>query len=148
VVLVGVVGVLEVDAERDCDVGVGGRRRDDHLLRARVEMLLRVLALGEEAGRLDHDVGAEVAPRQRGRVPLGRHLDRLAVDDDRVVGVLDGPGVGAVDGVVLQEVGERLGVDEVVDPHPLDVRVALVRRTEDVAPDAAEAVDPHAYGHA
>ena len=52
------------------------------LLGARVEVLGGVVALGEEAGRLDHDVGAEVAPRQRGRVALGEHLDLAAVDDD------------------------------------------------------------------
>jgi hypothetical protein len=43
-------------------------------------------------------------------------------------------------------VGERLRVDEVVDPDPLDVRVALVRRAEDVAADAAEAIDADTYG--
>ncbi len=32
--------------------------------------------VGEEAGRLDDDVDAEVAPRQRLRVALGEHLER------------------------------------------------------------------------
>ena len=63
VVLVGVV-LVEVDAEADRDVLALGRRGDDDLLRAAVEVLGGVLAVGEEAGRLDDDVDAEVAPRQ------------------------------------------------------------------------------------
>ena len=57
--------VVVVDAEHERDVGVGRGRRDDDLLRAGVEVLLRAVAVGEEAGRLEHDVDAEVAPGQR-----------------------------------------------------------------------------------
>ena len=46
---------------------------------------LAFVGLGEEAGGLDDDVDAEVAPRQVGRVALGEHLDGLAADGDRVV---------------------------------------------------------------
>ena len=74
-----VVGV-EVDAEGDGHVGLLGRGGDDHLLGARLEVLGGVVAGGEEAGRLDHDVDAEVAPGQRRRVALGEHLDLVAVD--------------------------------------------------------------------
>ena len=38
----------------------------------------------EAAGGLDHDVHAEVAPGQVGRVALGEDLDRLVADDDGV----------------------------------------------------------------
>ena len=68
------VVLVVVDAEHERDVGIGRGRRDDDLLRAGVEVLLRPVAVGEEAGRLDHDVDAEVAPRQRRRVALGEHL--------------------------------------------------------------------------
>ena len=44
--------------------------------------------VGEEAGRLDHDVGAEVAPGQLARVPLGERLEGLATDGDLVGGRL------------------------------------------------------------
>ena len=50
-----------------------------------VEVLGGVVALGEEAGRLDDDVDAEVAPRQRGGVALGEDLELVAVDDEAVV---------------------------------------------------------------
>ena len=50
------------------------------------------LALGEEPRRLDHDVDAEVAPGQRGRVALGEHLDELSVDDQATVANLDRAG--------------------------------------------------------
>ena len=73
---VGVVLVV-VHAEHERDVGIGRRRRDDDLLRAGVEMLLCSLALGEEPGRLDHDVDAEVAPWHAGRIALHEQLDLL-----------------------------------------------------------------------
>ena len=84
VVAVGVVGVVEVDAEHDGRVRLGRRRGDDDLLGAGLEVLGGVRALGEEAGRLDHDVDAEVAPRQRGRVALLERPDLAAVDHERV----------------------------------------------------------------
>jgi hypothetical protein len=147
--VVGVLVVLiEVDAQHHRDVLVRRRGRDDDLGRARVEVLGGVGALGEEAGGLDDDVGAQVAPRQVGRVALGEHLEQLAVDQDAVIGDLDRPGVRAQDRVVLQQVRERLRVGQVVDGDPLDVGVLGLGGTEEVAADAAEAVDPDAYGHA
>ena len=78
-VRLGVV-VVEVDAEGDGDVRLLGGGRDDHLLGAGLEVLGGVGARGEEAGRLDHDVDAEVGPRQVRRVALLEGDDRLAVD--------------------------------------------------------------------
>ena len=42
-------------------------------------------AVGEEAGRLDDDLDAGVAPGDLRRVALGEDLDRLAVDDEAAV---------------------------------------------------------------
>jgi hypothetical protein len=93
VVLLGVV-LVEVDAQADRDVLALGRRGDDDLLRAAVEVLGGVLAVGEATGRLDDHVDAEVAPRQVRRVRLGEHLQLVAVDDEAVSGLLDVPGYG------------------------------------------------------
>src|SRR5919204_262136 len=53
---------------RAAPVGVGRGRRDDDLLRAGVDVLLRAVAVGEEAGRLDHELDVEIPPRQAGRI--------------------------------------------------------------------------------
>ena len=52
----------------------------------------------------------------------------------------------AQDGVVLEQVGERGRGGEVVDGDKLDVGVADCG-AEDVASDAAEAVDANLYSH-
>ena len=75
------------------------------------------------------------------------HLDRSAVDDERVVGVLDGALEGAVGGVVLEQERVRRRVDEVVDGHDLDVGAALDDRLERLATDAAETVDADPDSH-
>jgi hypothetical protein len=74
-------------------------------------------------------------------------LHGLAVDDDRVLGVADLTGVGAVGRVVLEQQGVGLDVDEVVDGDHLDVGRALDERLEGLAADAAEAVDADTSGH-
>ena len=142
-----VVHLVEVDAERDGDVGVLGRRGDDHLARARLEVLGGARAVAEVSARLDHDVGADVAPRERGRVRLGEHRDLAAVDANRIVEHLDGPGERPVDRVVAEQVREHLDVHHVVDAGPLDRGVALMSGAEGRAAGAAEAVDANPDGH-
>ena len=78
----GGVVLVVVDAEDDGDVGALGRRGDDDLLRARGEVLCSRVPVGEEPRRLEHDVDAEVLPRQLGRVALRQHLELVAVDRD------------------------------------------------------------------
>ena len=112
-----------------------------------VEVERGLVAAGEDAGRLDDDVDAEVAPRQLLGVAHGQHLERVAVDLDAVVGGLDVVVEPAEHRVVLEQVGHRLDRTEVVDRHEVDVGPGLLGRPEEVAPDAAEAVDPHADGH-
>ena len=60
---------------------------------------------------------------------------------------LDGAGVAAEHGVVAEQVTERLRVGQVVDGDDVDVLTALTKCSEEVAADAAEAVDPDADGH-
>ena len=107
-------------------------------------MLLRVGAAGEEAGRLDHDVDAEVAPRKVRRVALGEALHFLAADVQRAAGDFDRLGEPPEHGVVPEQVRHRLQVAEVVERDDLEVAAPLVRRPEEVAADPAESIDPYA----
>ena len=132
-----------VDAEDDREVRVGGRSGDDDLLGTRLEVLLRVGALREQAGRLDRDVDAEIRPGEVGRVALRDELDLVAVDGDRVVTRLDRDVEIAEDGVVLEQVRHRLRVADVVRGHDLEVAAVLELGAQEVPADAAEAVDPH-----
>jgi len=104
-----------------------------------------VLACGlvgqEQAGGLDHDVGADFVPLQVGGVALLRQADGLAVDDQ--VGALhrDLALETAVHAVVLEHVGQVVGLEQVVDAHDFDVAEVLHGSAEHHAADAAEAVD-------
>ena len=146
VVLVGVVLVV-VDADADGDVGAGRRGRDDDLAGTCLEVLCRTLALGEEPGRLDDDLDAEVAPGQRRGVALGQHLHVLAVDHELAVAGLDRARIAPVDRVVAQQVRKRRGAGEVVHRHDLEARIPASGGPKHVAADAAEPVDRNANAH-
>ena len=143
VVLLGVVHVV-VDAENDGEVGIGRGRGDDYLLRAGVDVLLRAVPVGEEAGRLDHELDLEVLPRQPGRVALGEDLELGLAGLDDAVADLDILVELPEDGVVLQQVPHRLRVAEVVDRHDVEVAATLEVSAEEVPPNPPKSVDPHA----
>ena len=143
----GVVHLVEVDAQRDGDIRLLGRGGDDHLARPCLEVLGGARAVAEVPARLDHDLGADVAPRERGGVRLGEHGDLAPVDPQRPVEHLDGPGERPVYGVVAQEMREHLDVHHVVDAGPLDGGTALVGGAERRSAGAAEAVDANPHGH-
>jgi hypothetical protein len=146
-VVLGRVVRVVVDAHDDGDVLVLRRRRDDHLLGAVVQVHLGLVAVGEEPGGLDHDVRAQIAPRQLGGVTFGECLHGLAAHGDLVGGGLHLVRQAAQDAVVLQQVGERGVVGQVVDADDLDVRAGGEHRPEEVAADTAEAVDANPDGH-
>ena len=67
--------------DRRVDV-LTARRRDDDLLRAALQVGAGLFLGREEARALEHDVDAQLAPRQFCRVAVGQHADTVAVDDE------------------------------------------------------------------
>src|SRR5206468_12567108 len=100
-----------------------------------------------EPRRLDHDVGAEILPWQGARVALGKDAHLMTVDGKPVCGRVNLAVESAVDRVVLQQMSKRLGVGEIVDGDDFDLRSAFLGGAQEVAADAAEAVDTDADGH-
>ena len=99
---------------------------------------------GGDAFRKRGDIGDVVAELG---VALGEDLDDVAIDLDPVSVHLDLALQATHDRVVLEEVGHGLDRAEIVGRHEVDVRALLLHRPEEVAADAAEAVDPYANGH-
>src|SRR6476659_7208885 len=124
-----VVRVL-VDADDDRCIGVRGRSRDDHLARAGLEMACSLLALLELPRALEDDVDAELVPRQTPGVGFGEDWNLRTVDDERVSASRDLAGERSVDGVVLEQRGERLNVGDVVDRNELEGRGSLERSAQ------------------
>src|SRR5918996_1579595 len=110
-------------------------------------LVARVRVDGGHQAPLDPEVDPEVAPRQLLRVAHREHLEGVAPDLDAVVGHLDVVVEPPEHRVVLEQVGHRVDRAEVVDRHEVDVGADLGGRPEEVAADAAEAVDPHTDGH-
>jgi hypothetical protein len=144
----GLAGVgLVVDAVDEHRRVVLRRGRHDDLLRARVDVLLRGFLGEEQARRFDDDVGADGTPVQFGRVLHGGQADATAVDDQGVAVYADLALEAAVHGVVLEHIGQIVGLQQVVDADHLDILEILRRGAEHHAADAAESVDTYLDGH-
>ena len=146
-----------IHAHDDGDVLVFRRSGDDDLLRARHDVAvggLRVVlgGIGEEAGRLDHDLHAQFGPGQLGRRLGADHQHLPAVDDEHVViGFVGGrlPGIdGSLEttlgGVVFEQVGQVVGRHDIADGDHVEGRAeqALLHEgAKDETADAAETVD-------
>jgi hypothetical protein len=140
--------LVAVDTHHQREIGILSRRRDDDALGARLEMLRRRLALGEEAGAFERDIDLQALPRQLGRVALGQHLDLAAAGVHPALAGGDLAVEAAMDAVVFQEM--RVGLDrtQIVDRNHLEIVDApLIERAEDEPPDAPEPIDGNPNSH-
>ena len=125
-------------------LGGGGH---DHLLGAGVDVGLGLLLGQEHAGGLHYILGAHLAPGDVLGIHAGEELHSLAVDDDGVVGVLNGAVKLAVHGIITQHVGHVIGGHEgIVDTHELDVGTGDTRAEHQTA-DPAKAINANFNAH-
>src|SRR5690606_33405818 len=125
------------------------RRRDQDLFGAALQMRAGFRFAGEQAGALEYDVHAEIAPGQLGGIALGEHPDPVPIDDHRVAFDLDVAREFAVRCVIPRQVRVGLRIAQVVQRDDLDIflTVRLVNRTQHVATDSAVTVDSDFDGH-
>ena len=140
-----------VDAHHDSEVFALGRCGDDDLFGAGLNVALRFLGGGEQAGGLNDDVHAEFLPRQAAGLAGTDHFHLVAVDDDCVIPPMgDFAGEGALRRVVFHKVGEAVCRDDVAHGHYVDCVAdeALFHHcTISQTADAAESVDCYFYCH-
>jgi len=93
------------------------------------------------------DPRAQLLPRQVRRVLLRQHPELVAVHDDAFPGGRDLAGEGPQDRVVLQQVGQRLRVGDVVHRDEVPVQSLLPGGPEEVPSDPPEPVDADLDAH-
>src|SRR5579862_5316705 len=94
-------------------------------LRAPACRCFGAFAVGEEAGRLDRDVDAELLPRQVAGILLGEQRDRAPADGDGTVAELDRNVELSEHGVVLEQWRHRLRAAGLVGGHDPEVATGL-----------------------
>ena len=132
---------------------VAGRSRDNDLLSASSDVSHALLFAGVEAGALQNNVNADLAPRAILSVLNGVDLDLLAIDDDGILGSFDGVLVltdlaqeRALSGVVLEQVSQHLGAGQVIDGNNF-VALSLKHLTESQTADTAKTIDSNFNSH-
>ena len=146
IVVCRIVGV-RVNAIDEGSVYFLARSRDDDLLSASLEVSLGVIAIGETAGGLDHEVYVVFAPLELLRVLLRGDHDAVTVNGNGFI-IMGNLAIEAAQyGVVLEQVSQRTVIGQVVYCNNFEVVVALSDCTEKVAADTAKAIDTYADSH-
>src|SRR5271165_35884 len=119
--MLGWVVNLFVDTEHKSDIFILRRSGDNDFLDRPAKMLLGIVGIGEVAGRFEYDLGSNRFPGKLGWVSLRENLEGLIVNCDAVGTGRDLVAQVAQNGVVLEQVGERLRVREIVDRDEFNV---------------------------
>ena len=132
-----------------------GRSGDNHFFRARIDVSHALLFGAVEAGALQNDVNADLAPRQFGSVRFFIDGQGFAVHRDGVGFVVRGHGVQiltdltavtALSGVVFQQIRQHRGFGQIVDRNDI-ITLRAEHLTESQTADAAKTIDCNFNSH-
>ena len=142
----GIIGCM-VDAHNKHGSIVFGRRGHDNLLGAGIDVGLGLLLCQEHPGGLNHILGPHLTPGDILGIHAGKEFNLLAIDDDGIVGILNGPLELPMHGIVTEHVCHIVRSHKrIVNPHKLDV-AAVDPGAEYQAADSAEAVNANFNAH-
>ena len=137
-----------VDADDDHGVELVLRRgRQNDLLGAGRQVLRAIGLVREYAGALEGHVNLQGGPRKLGGVLDGADGDRDAVDHDIGAVGLHYAVKAAVHAVILQQVGQHLGIGQVVDADDVELLAPRPHGTKNDTADAPEPVNPDVNSH-
>jgi len=146
------VEFVVVNAHNDRDVFALRRSGDDDFLGASGDMALGFFSVGEETGRFDDQLNTQLGPGELSGRFGGNHEDFLAVNDEDIVFNFVGGGFFGADravettlcGVVLQQIGQIVGRDDIADCDDVEScaeKALLHESAENEAADATESID-------
>ena len=141
----GGIELIVVDAQDHGEIGVAGGRGDQHPTGARVQVGRRPRAFRSHTGGLHHQVGAQVAPGQRGPVADGVIRDRRPAHDQPAGRGFHALAKAAVVAVVLQQMRGGAQLGQVVDTDDLSLGMALQQRPQGQAADPPKSVDSNSH---
>ena len=146
-ILTRILGMIDtIHKHRRLILGWG---RLDYALGTRRDVLLAGLGGQEQAGGLDHDINADFAPLEVGRILLGSQADFLAVADQGIALDRHFTFKTTVHGIVLEHIGKVFGIEQVINADDFDIRKRglLGDGTECHATNATETVDADLDSH-
>ncbi len=157
--LLGIILVF-VDAQHDGQVFAFGRSRNDDFLGATggdvidcafdgLALLVHAVFLdGEQTGRLDHDVDAQVLPRDGGRIGLLEDLDFLAIDQQAIISNFDGAVEATIVRVVFEQVSHGLRIADVVEgDHFQFIWIQIADGLEHLTTNPPKSINTNFYSH-
>src|ERR1700677_1761317 len=145
-VVLGRIVNLFIYSQHQGNVFILCRRGDDDFFDRPAQMLLGIIGVGETSGRFEHDLNADGFTWKLGLIFLAENLKDVTVDSNGVGSGRDLIAQVSENGVVLEQVGERLGAGEIVDRDEFNVRI-FQRSAQDIASDASKAVDAYFNSH-
>ena len=111
-----------------------------HFLGTGGDMSASLQGIVENTGGFHHDINAQLAPGQIGRLSLAAYQHFFAVDQHIIVLCLDSLIPGTVYRVIFQQMSIDRSVTHIVDSHDLNLRLAP-RSPENQTADTAETID-------
>src|SRR5439155_21616470 len=89
----------------------------------------------------------EILPGEVRRTALGQNAKQLLADAQRGTVGAHALTQRAVHRVVFQQMGERVGIGDVIDGDEIEIGARCQARAKDVSTDASKAVDSYANAH-
>ena len=118
-----------------------GRCRNQNLFGARVEVRLALRLGSKEAGALENDINPQLPPGKILGVSLFVNPNIFAINGQGILVALDCmAGVSSLHAVVLQKIGQHLGIGQVVDGDNLKLFIPE-NLAEGKPSDSAEPID-------
>src|SRR5208337_4656922 len=120
-------------------LALGGRRQDRVFGPGR-QVFAQAIGPGEESGAFKDDVDPQGLPGQLGRVPFAQIFNGLSRHLQGLAGCGHPMPVAAVNGIVIEQVGQIIKGHQVVDRHQLQLR-SLQNNFKSRPADPSHAVD-------